>query len=257
MTGCVYPPIHQQYLVITDSVVRLEHYLYAINYYISKTKFRRIIFCDNSDCQYNHDWKLYELAKRYKKQFEWLSFSGDTERTAVFGKGYGEGEIIEYALVHSQLLQDVSFFYKVTGRLKINNVDKIINRIKTDREAYFNIDIYRPRGMDTRFFACSTKFYKEKLVKVYLKCDDRKGAAMEDLFFSELFWCANNLPLYPDFRGQSAGSGRHYEMPKTKRLILDIFCMTHTFNKSVLKIKDVIRKMREKKAYENKSTDIG
>ncbi|MBV8887332.1 MAG: hypothetical protein JO235_25510 [Chroococcidiopsidaceae cyanobacterium CP_BM_RX_35] len=42
-----------------------------------------------------------------------------------YGKGWGEGEIIEYAINHSKILNKSTRFYKVTGRLFVENFTQI------------------------------------------------------------------------------------------------------------------------------------
>ena len=39
------------------------------------------------------------------------------------GKGFGEGEILEYVYTHSRLLRLTDTFYKVTGGLFVRNFD--------------------------------------------------------------------------------------------------------------------------------------
>ena len=46
------------------------------------------------------------------------------------GKGYGEGEIIEYALKNSAFLHSEREFIKLTGRITIENLDAIIRKMQ-------------------------------------------------------------------------------------------------------------------------------
>ena len=66
------------------------------------------------------DWRIWHINT--KKEFEWISFQGNTTKTQEKGKGYGEGEIIEYAINHSQLLAKSKMLMKLTGRFYVKNM---------------------------------------------------------------------------------------------------------------------------------------
>lgn len=53
------------------------------------------------------------------------SFQGDVDAVRMKGKGYGEGEILAYLYENSSIMQRSRYYYKITGRLTINNIDKI------------------------------------------------------------------------------------------------------------------------------------
>lgn len=96
MTACVYPR-NMIKTIVQDPEVRKHQYLDAINYYLQETTFD-IVFCDNSDVviwdEMIHPDKMHRL--------EYLTFNeGDENRGR--GKGYGEANIIKYALSHSRL----------------------------------------------------------------------------------------------------------------------------------------------------------
>ena len=57
------------------------------------------------------------------EKLESLSFTGNEKRIASCGKGYGEDDIIEYALKHSDLLKEATYFCKLTGWLKVDNIN--------------------------------------------------------------------------------------------------------------------------------------
>lgn len=238
ITGCVFPDNKQRFLVLTDHKERYRQYIDSIKFYILNSDFKNIIFCDNSKCMYDKTSKLYELAEKNGKKFEWISFEGDSQKVVTVGKGYGEGEIIEYAINNSILLKTVASFAKVTGRLKISNIRKITQNVQCKKN-YFNLDIYRAKGIDTRFYVCDIEFYNKYLMHAYKEASElKKDRVLEDVFY--LILIANkkwkNLPDYPLFLGVSGGNGRDYtNESKIKLFVFSLLCRIGLFN-SIFKL---------------------
>lgn len=232
ITGCICPNANQPYLLISEPKIRYDQYVDSIVFYIEHTEVKKIVFCESSnylDFEYE---KILKLAKGKNKEFEWLTFQGDNKRIETKGKGYGEGEIIKYALNKSNLLCKANAFAKVTGRLKIKNLDEIMRKIKW-KNNYFNADINSKQGIDTRFYYCQKEFYKTYLIDLYLKCDEYNKLSLEKVFYATLIRNKEirNLPLYPIFVGISAGNGNIYsEKGSIKLKIADVLCRFNMFN---------------------------
>lgn len=126
ITGCIDVSNNIKYLKIKNKNDRLNQYLETIRWAIEETNFNNIIFCENSNYEYDFDSYVSKLKNINKKNFEYLTFKGDTKNTDKHGKGYGEGEIVKYAYNNSKFLKDSDYFYKLTGRLKIKNINKIL-----------------------------------------------------------------------------------------------------------------------------------
>lgn len=234
ITGCICPNKNQRFLVLKDEDERLQQYVSSIRFYITESPFTKIVFCENSNYPYQQIGELVELAQLHGKAFEWLAFQGDQEQIRAQGKGYGEGEIIRYALIHSELAVKARSFAKVTGRLTISNIDKVIRRMKPKMN-YFNRDIYRGHGKDTRFYLCDIVFYKEKLMDAYLETCELPGRelAIEDIFYVRLHrnkYC-RNLKAFPSFQGCSGGNGRDYsKVPRLTIWLYGVFCKMNIFD---------------------------
>ena len=106
---------------LTDVSERLKQYIECIEFYLCKTSINKIVFCENSNYKFDSR-ALYELAKKNNKLLEILQFNGNYSQIVDRGKGYGEGEIIEYALQNSKLFLQSKYFVKVTGRLDRKSV---------------------------------------------------------------------------------------------------------------------------------------
>lgn len=57
------------------------------------------------------------------------------------GKGYGEGEIIEYGLKYSELLRGAAYFCKLTGRLKVENINRFTKLAKMDKSYFWTMGL--------------------------------------------------------------------------------------------------------------------
>ena len=187
ITGCIYPNKNQKYLVVSNVEDRLNQYIESIIYYINDSVISNIVFCENSNFNYKDVKVLYDIANKRGKHFEWLSFSGNSENVVKYGKGYGEGEIIEYALENSGLLNKCKVFAKITGRLKISNINCIVNGIRV-KQGSVNADIYRKKGIDTRFYIIDKSLYCKYFLKAYTHTNDtqKKAVALEDVFYNTI-----------------------------------------------------------------------
>lgn len=234
ITGCIAPDSSQKYLELKDIDERLKQYIDSIMFYIQESNFQKIVFCENSNTKFDIS-EICKAAKIKNKIFEFISFQGNANETVLHGKGYGEGEIIDYALNHSELLTNSLRFAKVTGRLIIRNIDAITNQLdRSDNANYFFADIYRIKAIDTRFFVSTKIFYNNHLRSTYKQTDNSSRKAIEDLFYEQLknereYRC---FKKYPRFDGKSGGNGRNYSKENNLKLrFFDILCLCGIFNR--------------------------
>lgn len=232
ITGCICPDKEQPYLLVNDTETRYKQYIDSIRFYIENTNISKIVFCENSNFLGFENKKIEKLAAEKNKTFEWLTFQGDNLYVRNKGKGYGEGEIIKFALKQSRILLSANSFAKVTGRLKIRNIDKIITSLKLN-DNYFNSDIYSYKGIDTRFYYCQKEFYEKYLENLYVDCNDSDGVSLEKLFYSSIIRKKKikNIPFYPIFVGISAGNGNIYsEKTNGKLKVVNMLCRLNIYN---------------------------
>jgi hypothetical protein len=129
------------FVTIRDSRERLSQYLMGVIAWIKLTKINTIVFCENSNTSYDFS-KIIEFAKSEGKTLEVLVFSGN-EGSQKYGKGYGYGKIIEYAIKNSAYLTDDTNFYLISGRLFIPEFDKI-QELHADTPNIFKIPAFSP-----------------------------------------------------------------------------------------------------------------
>lgn len=184
-----------------------------------------IVYADNS----MPDKQLFDECKRLAKdnniELEILSFSGNQEMLKKCGKGYGEGEITKYAMENSRLILNAKFFFKLTGRISIDNLADIIKRSDAKR-CYFNMPNRTLKNMcDTRFYAMPVDLYKAQFIDAYEKVDDNNGHYLEHCMTDVInennikTW---NFPLYPKYSGISGSKGHVYTYNKYKCVIKDL-----------------------------------
>ncbi|MGN0347434.1 MAG: hypothetical protein ACI4DU_09120 [Lachnospiraceae bacterium] len=233
ITGTI-EPVKQDKLVVQDSKVRLEQYLACIRYYIEQDGIQKIVFCDNSNYE---DAELLLIkdnlqlhAQKNRKELEWLSFQGDSSAVQTYGKGYGEGEIMEYVMAHSELMKSEDYFVKVTGRLVVDNLGQIVRvldkRNKKKQLCYINIPNRTRRDIyDTRIYAMSKELFQTYFQKAYKKVNDGQGHFLEHVYKDVIQTnkiASRNFPLYPRIRGISGSSGGEYVYTEWKCKIKDL-----------------------------------
>lgn len=136
-----------------------------------------VVFCDSSD---------YSLAKvqaafgeRQTTSYELLQFDGNIfppER----GKGYGELQIISYALRHSHLLNECDFIVKITGRYRVENLEEIIREIHLPDSVSVVADYSESsRYTYSGFFIARPQFLTQYLIPYLSWVDDSQGRHFE------------------------------------------------------------------------------
>lgn len=222
ITGCINPNINVPVLSVKDGKQRRKQYIKSIEFYIKKANFKYIVFCDNSNA--HEEDGLKELAQKYGKHFEWISFVGNSDKVVSKGKGYGEIEIINYAVANSVLIRKCKMLFKVTGRLEVKNINWFIRLGKEDND-YFLLRAKKNEFVDTRCYCIRKVNYINYFSKAGEYVDDRNGVFLEHVFYKVI---QNNkieyklFPIEPEFSGISGSTGCSYDAPHYKNVIKSI-----------------------------------
>lgn len=211
ITSCVMPP-QQQFLKLVDSKERMRQTKQCLDFFISSRLFRYIVICDGSnvDCT---DQYLKNKAENNDVRLESLFFLQNFEKVRLFGKGYGEGEIMEHIVKNSILFEQSKFFIKITGRLSVNNIRSLLMHINTS-SIYFNIFPARKLGcVDTRLYGMPTDKYEHYFLSAYKQVNDSQRRSFEYCFTDVLQ--VNKLKFIPFayvpiFDGLSGTKNRRY-----------------------------------------------
>lgn len=180
-----------------------------------------IVFVDNSNVDRN---VFDDLKGQYGHRLEILVFDGNKDKT--HGKGYGEMEIISYALAHSKFIINRTScrILKITGRLIVRNVVQIL---KHDRWHVFpskSVVCVMSKDLafaDSRVFLSSGAFL-QSLALQKEKVDDLHGVYFEHLLCRQIKEQADNcfFPFLaePMIDGVSGSTGQAYVMQKRNLL---------------------------------------
>lgn len=211
LTGCIDP----QNMIYTDLLnknVRERQYIDAIEFYLCKTELP-ILFVENSGNDISNHFKVYETNKR----IEFLTFNGNDFEKKL-GKGYGEMKILEYAIAHSNFIEQTDFIFKITGRYKILNINKYIKRYNSN---YNIFDIYinfknNLSFADSRFFCATKHFFSNFLVNNKYIINDSENIYFEHVLSNAVHefiingYSYSGLKHYPRISGVYATKGIKY-----------------------------------------------
>jgi len=199
------------YLVVRDEGTRIHQYMCALVSWARTQRVRRIVFGENSNTRFDFS-RVVRHLEAAGKEVEVLVFDGNKEAPR-FGKGYGEGEILEHLHTHSRLLRLTDSFYKVTGRLFVRNFD-VVSDATTSRHAFRRKYAKKPGNpskVDTTFFKCGRDLFETWLLHAYHDVDDMKRLFIEHRYFDLLQDTdVGGFPVSPEVVGQSASTGKVY-----------------------------------------------
>jgi hypothetical protein len=223
MTATIQPPSNMPDSGRKDPKLRLKDYLEALSFYldINNKYVDRIIFAENSGSDLSQLKKLVDFKKSGKK-VEFISFVSKCEPR--FGKGYSELYLLDKAIMESSLLLEDDIIWKVTGRLCVKNLERLIFTAPFNYAFYCDlrnlpIEILRLgkiawtwngyKYMDTRIFSCSVKAYKRYILGQYKQIETpykhpSGDSYMIENFLFEIFYAAykNETEIIPRFNIQ-------------------------------------------------------
>jgi len=223
MSKIIYPPLLLTSCVITsapftrltDTNKRIELTIHSIKEWIRIQPEIKIVICDGSDYDFSHITnKLFPASN-----IECLYFQNDIDSVILYGKGYGEGEIINYAVKNSQLIKDADFFTKCTAKLWVNNYNNCLNSWNgtfkcdcncTNIKSINNIEI---GYIDTRFYLVSKSFYNKYLATTHLNVNDLNDQPLERCFRDAIIkHNINNFifPTLPIIKGVAGSTEVNY-----------------------------------------------
>lgn len=194
---------------------RFKEYLEAIDFYMKHTIYP-IVIVDNSN--YGFSRIIHDSSR-----FESLSYDGiDIGR----GKGWGECDILKYALKHSVLLKDVDQIVKITGRLIVNNINRILSNCRDSNAVYADADL-KLTYVHSYFFCCSRSFLERELFPRHDQMYDKEGVHFEHVLgfsirssIGEYAFHEINYPIH--LIGHAGSSREYYKKPSLIRYILII-----------------------------------
>lgn len=210
LTGCI-TPNGMSFTSLNDPSERKEQYIAAINFYLNNSNYP-IVFVENTGTDIS---ELFTSAIQ-SGRMEYLSFKGNKEKER--GKGYGECEIIQYALEKSHIIHSANDkrIAKITGRLIIENIVSILkfNDLFFSRNTTICSISNDYSYADSRFFIAQVGFYQEFL-KYKELIDDTKGYYFEhalcDTIKNAISYPFVPFIIMPQIIGISGSTGEVYK----------------------------------------------
>lgn len=224
MTSAIRPPKWMPFHKAIEEKERIKQYLDAILFYLTKSDFESIVFVDGSGIESDFFYFLFPIADFYNKKFEMLSFENDPILLKSKWKGYGENNILKFAIENSALLKNYKCFYKVTGRYLIKNINQILKNEKMNENVFFRTSVLDRSLCNTGFFKVSKELFKRELWNLWDNVNDKQGVFLEHLYLKQLTRKTKikNFKLLPRF-SWIYGGGDRMDLPLTLELIKD-FC---------------------------------
>lgn len=242
ITSCIKP--FSSFVELKDPIERELLHISALKRWILESNFKSIIICDNSNYVYTKEFQ--ELASKNNKELEILAFNGNQEKGLEHGKGYGEGELMEYVMRTSQIIKNYDSFFKVTGKLFVENC-LLINNINNIKNSDFIfsipiINIFSKRKISlvhTTFYYAKVEAFMLHLKDAYLKVRDNEGIYLEHVYFNSLKNIKSNSKLsispmipMPIVTGVSGSTGDFYYMRNViKEKIINMLLPTFLIKK--------------------------
>jgi hypothetical protein len=216
-------------VIVTDRSValiepeqRIKHTIESIEKWVNLVPDVRLVICDGS---------AFDFSEIARNRFpgvaiECHAFENDKRMVQHHGKGYGEGEIIKYALSHSALLKNSNWFAKCTAKLWVDNFPHCVRAWNGSFlcKAYFpNVFSLKKtvfEYVDTRFYLVAKYVYFKHFSDLHLSVGGPNGVSLEHKFKDAVL--ANNLKHVvfrspPVIRGM-AGSGKYYRNNRLRRI---------------------------------------
>ena len=172
------------YVAVLEEETRVRLMLDCLAHWVRIAPDLKIVVCDGSGYDFSG-----AVAERYPKAaIECLSFQNDKDAVAKFGKGFGEGEIVKYALENSFQMLNCESFAKCTGKLWVNNYAAVVRGFTGPLWCQLSVDHIwsfskiRPSFVDTRFFIVDKTFYVRYFLHAYKQVRDHELHFLEHCF---------------------------------------------------------------------------
>jgi len=202
---------------LNDPALRIKYTLESVGEWLLREPKLRIVICDGSGFDFSSLIKsTFPMAN-----IECLSFMNDSMQIVRHGKGFGEGEIIRYAINHSKLLQETEVFMKCTAKLWASNIQECLSQWNGQFlcNAYFS-DVFsfkktKIKFLDTRFYIIKKDVYIQYFLDAHF--NSGYGPDKKNIEYVFLDVMTNNemkailFSIPPIICGVGGGSGKYYK----------------------------------------------
>ena len=216
-----------------DTHLRLKDYADALRSWITAQEMiRDIVLVDNSGHPLD---ALQEVVDRHRssgKRVELISHR-TTGYSQSRGRSYGELDIMDTALRESALLRNAATFAKVTGRVFVPNVDRIVRNIASDFDIVARMT-HNLTWLDSVFVLFRRELFARRLLPYALEhVDDRTRHHIERVLASACLHAIADgarwypFPSEPRVRGLRGIDSRPYPSGVARARLVDLFAWGH------------------------------
>jgi len=190
---------------LKDADTREQHYIQAIEHYFTKTDIP-ILVVENTGHDFSAKLPSHILNS---DRLEFISYSGN-DFPREKGKGYGELELMNYAMQHSRIIKDDTVIIKVTGRYRVINIGDFVASARNPNFQPCQASYFKgQRKAFSGIFTLTRHFMIQYFAKNHDQINDSKGVYFEHVLAdSFLDYLADGyeysiLPSYPRIAGIS------------------------------------------------------
>jgi len=204
MTATIAPLHGIPALVRVDPTLRLQDYQESLAFYIGLLGkcFDAIVFAENSKSDLA-PLVATSAKSGYVDKVEFISFYG-LDYPPVYGRGYGEFQLVEHAIKKSKLLSPGDIVWKVTGRYIVKNIEEIVASRPLTSDLYCHMRNYPYRLCELYLLAWNMRGYEAVIKGVYshLRNDivPNKHTIEETLFRQILDRSFEHINIVPRFK---------------------------------------------------------
>jgi hypothetical protein len=218
LTACV-NPCGMSSTKLQDTTIRLEQYKQALSFYLSETSYK-ILFVENTGYDFGNDFSAHINNGR----LEYLTFSGNNYDLSL-GKGYGEAQIISYAINNSHFLKKASVIIKITGRIIVENVVDLCSgvNIPDTKNVMIACNIRPSKKIGTStFFVCKKEFLTNYFLPHIQEINETDHIWFEHILYESIIQCKKEkkkILIFPKpIKIQGIAGTTSLPYPKTKRI---------------------------------------
>jgi len=167
----------------TDERIRLA--MESIAQWLRLNPSQPLVLCDGS----NFDFTEITQKEFPSASIECLPFENNQTLVEKNGRGYGEGEIVRYALQHSTYISKAQCFAKCSSKLWVENFAACAQAWRGDLllQGVF-LNVFQPwkplvfSYIDTRFYIANVELYKKFFENAHLLINKKEKFGLENAF---------------------------------------------------------------------------
>lgn len=215
---------HDTGVALTNPELRAQLALDSVREWLRVAPGTRLVLCDGS----GFDFSPYVHEEFPSADIECIAFTNNIADVQHQGRGFGEGEIVRYALAHSRFINDAQCFAKCTSKLWVENYTACMrhwNGRMLLQAVFKNVFSFtQPLTLDyidTRFYVMSIQAYNQYFLEAHKGIRKNDGHSLENCFqdiVREQRITGLLSKVAPVIEGVGGGIGKAYRNPPHRRI---------------------------------------